>query len=371
MNIFITGASGFVGGAFAKAVAGRHTLTAMSRSEASDAKIRAAGATPVRCTLDDVTAAQMQGADAGVHCAAYVEEWGPWSDYWRINVDGTKRMLAAAKEAGVKRFVHIGTEAALFYGQDMRNVDETTPLALNSPFPYSRTKAHAEKAVREANDPAKEFETIDVRPRFVWGPDDETILPAVKSMAEQGRFAWIGGGRNKTSTTYIGNLSYAIELALTNGKSGEAYFVLDGPPVVFRELLTRMAAAAGFTLRGSRSARMADPGHRLCERKGVADIAAVRPPAAHALHGRHHVLRLHSGRRKGPPRHGLPAALHDGPGHGRAGGIGAEVEFTSPKHPIGEDPEYCRPDPSHRPASRRLGSAFSEAQSWRPRQARA
>jgi nucleoside-diphosphate-sugar epimerase len=248
MNIFITGASGFVGGAFAKAVAGRHALTAMSRSEKSDAKIAAVGAKPARCTLDDVTAAHLKGADAVVHCAAYVEEWGPWSDYWRINVDGTKRTLAAAKEAGVKRFVHIGTEAALFCGQNMRNVDETYPLALNSPFPYSRTKAHAEKAVREANDSAKGFETIVVRPRFVWGPDDETILPAVKSMAEQGRFAWIGGGRNQTSTTYIGNLSYAIELALTKGRGGEAYFVLDGPPVVFRDLLTRMAAAAGFTL---------------------------------------------------------------------------------------------------------------------------
>jgi len=248
MNIFVTGASGFVGGAFAKSVAGRHVLTAMSRSEKSDAKIAAAGATPVRCTLDDVTAAHLKGADAVVHCAAYVEEWGPWSEYWRINVEGTKRMLAAAKEAGVKRFVHIGTEAALFYGQDMRNVDETYPLALNSPFPYSRTKAHAEKAVREANDPGRGFETIVIRPRFVWGPDDETILPAVRSMAEAGRFAWIGGGRNKTSTTYIGNLSYAIELALTKGQSGEAYFVLDGPISVFRDLLTGMAAAAGFTL---------------------------------------------------------------------------------------------------------------------------
>lgn len=248
MNIFITGASGFVGGAFAKAVAGRHTLTAMSRGEKSDAKIAGLGAAPVRCDLDDVTATQIEGADAVVHCAAYVEEWGPWRDYWRVNVDGTKRMLAAAKEAGVKRFVHIGTEAALFHGQDMCDVDETYPLALASPYPYSRTKAWAEKAVREANDAASGFETIVIRPRFVWGPEDETILPAVKAMADAGRFAWIGGGRNKTSTTYIGNLSYAIELALTKGRGGEAYFVLDRPAVVFRDLLTRMAKAAGFSL---------------------------------------------------------------------------------------------------------------------------
>ncbi|MGD0191491.1 MAG: NAD-dependent epimerase/dehydratase family protein [Rhizomicrobium sp.] len=248
MNIFITGASGFVGGAFVRAAKERHALTAMSRSEKSDAAIAAAGAAPVRCSLDDVTAAHIKGADAVVHCAAHVEDWGPWRDYWRYNVDATKRMLAAAKEAGAKRFVHIGTEAALFYGQDMRNVDETTPLALHSPFPYSRTKAYAEKAVREANDAGRGFETIVVRPRFVWGPGDQTILPAVRTMAEQGSFAWIGGGRNRTSTTYIGNLAYAMELALTKGRGGEAYFVLDGPPVVFREFLTRMAAAAGFAL---------------------------------------------------------------------------------------------------------------------------
>ena len=175
-------------------------------------------------------------------------KWGPWSEYWRLNVDGTKRMLAEAKKAGVKRFVHIGTEAALFHGQHMRNVDETYPLAFNSPFPYSRTKAFAEKAVREANDPAHNFETIVVRPRFVWGPRDETLLSVVRRMAEEGQFAWIGGGHNKTSTTYIGNLTYAMELALTKGRSGEAYFVLDGPPVEFREIVTRMTKAAGFTL---------------------------------------------------------------------------------------------------------------------------
>jgi nucleoside-diphosphate-sugar epimerase len=248
MNIFVTGASGFVGGAFVKAASARHTIAAMSRSEKSDAAIKQAGAVPIRCSLDDVTAEHMKGAAAVVHCAAYVEDWGPWRDYWRYNVEATKRMLAAAKKAGVKRFVHIGTEAAIFYGQPMRNVDETYPLALRSPFPYSRTKAYAEKAVREANDPASGFETIVVRPRFVWGPGDQTILPAIREMASRGQFAWIGGGRNRTSTTYIGNLSYAIELALTKGNGGEAYFVLDGPAVVFREFLTGMTKAAGVTL---------------------------------------------------------------------------------------------------------------------------
>lgn len=246
MKIFITGASGFVGGAFVKAFAAEHEITAMSRSEKSDAAIRALGATPVRAALGEVRTELLKGFDAVVHCAAYVEDWGPWEDYWRINVDGTRELLVAAKGADVKRFVHIGTEAALFYGQHMRNVDEHYPLALNSPFPYSRTKAHAEKAVREANDDAAGFTTIVVRPRFVWGEGDQTILPVVKEMVAKGQFAWIDGGRSRTSTTNIVNLVHAMNLALTNGKGGEAYFVLDGDPVVFREFMTRMMKVAGI-----------------------------------------------------------------------------------------------------------------------------
>ncbi|HEY2444583.1 MAG TPA: NAD-dependent epimerase/dehydratase family protein [Rhizomicrobium sp.] len=246
MNIFVTGASGFVGSAFVRNAAPRHAISAMSRSEASDAKIHSDGARPVRCSLDDLKTADLTGAEVVVHCAAHVEDWGPWKDYWRFNVEGTKRVLAAAKDAGVKRFVHIGTEAALFYGQHMRDVDETYPLALQSPFPYSRTKAYAEKAVREANAPG--FETIVIRPRFVWGPRDQTILPSIREMAARGQFAWIDGGRNRTSTTYIGNLACAIDLALTRGRAGEAYFVLDGPAVEFRDFLTRMTKAAGIIL---------------------------------------------------------------------------------------------------------------------------
>lgn len=246
MKIFVTGASGFVGGAFVKAYANEHQITAMSRSEKSDAAIHALGAKVARAALGEVRTEQLKGFDAVVHCAAYTEEWGPWEDYWRVNVDGTKELLVAAKGADVKRFVHIGTEAALFYGQHMRGVDEHYPLALNSPFPYARTKAHAEKAVREANDPGTGFTTIVVRPRFVWGPGDQTILPIVEAMIEKGQFAWIDGGRNKTSTTYIGNLIYAMNLALTKGNGGEAYFVLDGEPVVFREFMTKMLAAAGI-----------------------------------------------------------------------------------------------------------------------------
>jgi len=247
MRIFVTGGSGFVGGqAIKHFVARGDDVRAMSRSEKSDAAIRALGATPVRCDLENVTAANIGDAEAIIHCAAFVEQWGPKEAWKRFNVDGTARMLSASREAGAKRFIHISTESVLWRGQSLRNVDETYPLAPNSPYPYASTKAQAEQLVSAANAPP--FETIILRPRFIWGPGDTTLLPTIEMMAKSGGWMWVNHGRCMTSTTHVANLIHAIELALTKGRGGEAYFVLDDGVRPMREMITRMADARHLTL---------------------------------------------------------------------------------------------------------------------------
>lgn len=247
MRIFVTGASGFVGGAATKRfVADGHEVYAMSRSEKSDAAIRAMGATPVRCDLENVTPENIAGAEVVLHCAAFVEAWGPPDAWKRFNVDGTARMLDASRKAGVKRFIHIGTEAALFHGQHLRGVDETYPLAPHSPYPYSSTKAQAETLVRNANAPG--FETIALRPRFIWGPGDTTLAPVIEQLAREGKFMWVDGGRAQTSTTHIDNLVHGIVLALTKGRAGEVYFILDDGVRPMREMISGMVAPSGVTL---------------------------------------------------------------------------------------------------------------------------
>jgi nucleoside-diphosphate-sugar epimerase len=247
MQIFITGASGFVGGAAMRHLIGSgHAVSAMSRSEKSDIAIRAAGATPVRCDLETVAADHIRGADIIIHAAAFVEQWGPKDAWFKSNVLGTQAVLDAAKNAGVKRFIHIGSEAALCHGQHLRGVDETYPLAPNSPYPYCATKAQAEARVSAAN--GQEIETIVLRPRFIWGPGDTTLLPTIEAMARSGGWTWLDHGRARTSTTHIENLVHAIELALTAGKPGEAYFILDDGERTLREIISGLAASRGIKL---------------------------------------------------------------------------------------------------------------------------
>jgi nucleoside-diphosphate-sugar epimerase len=243
---FVTGGSGFIGGVLIRRlVRDGWTLRALARSESSADRVRDAGAEPVMGDLFDVAAMRTgaEGCEYAFHAAATTIEWGPREEYVRGNVYGTGNALDACRAAGVRRFVHVGTEAALLAGRPLVNVDESAPLRPDSKAYYPATKAMAEQLVLDANGDG--FETVVVRPRLVWGPDDETILPITKRMVEEGRFSWIGGGRHLTSTTHQDNAIEGLVLAAERGNAGHAYFVTDGEPVVFRDFFTEMLATAG------------------------------------------------------------------------------------------------------------------------------
>lgn len=247
MRIFVTGASGFVGGAAIRGLsANGHAVRAMSRSDKSDQFIRERGAEPVRCDLESVGPDHIGDAEVVLHCAAFVEAWGPPDAWYRGNVLGTRNILAAAQGAGATRFIHIGTEAAIVHGQDIFDADETCALAPDSPYPYCATKAQAEQLVRAAN--SADFTTIVLRPRFIWGPGDTTLLPAIETMHARGGWTWLDHGRALTSTTHIDNLVHAISLALTRGEPGQAYFILDDGARTLKDMITGMAASKGIVL---------------------------------------------------------------------------------------------------------------------------
>jgi nucleoside-diphosphate-sugar epimerase len=247
-GVFVTGGSGFIGGRLIERLCAEdHTVRALARSTAAAARVRERGAEPVDGDLADAAAmcAGAKGCELAFHAAATLGDWGRRQDFERGNVGGTSNALRACAEAGVRRFVHVGTEAALLAGEPLIDVDETAPLRPNSPAPYSATKARAEQAVVAANRDG--FETVVVRPRFVWGAGDTTLLPRMVELVRSGRFVWIAGGRHRTSTTHVENVVEGLMLGAMRGRPGNAYFVTDGEPVVFREFVSELLATQGVT----------------------------------------------------------------------------------------------------------------------------
>jgi nucleoside-diphosphate-sugar epimerase len=250
-TVFVTGGSGFVGRNLIRHLKARgDTVRALARSDAAAQAVRAAGAEPVRGDLEDFRALRegLSGCDVVYHAAAEVSEWGPRERFLQVNVVGTQNLLTAARAAGVKKFVHVSTEAVLVDGTPLHNVNEGRPLP-SRPLPrYPETKGLAEKCVLEANGP--QLQTVVVRPRLIWGTGDTSLLPQLIEAVRAGRFMWVGGGRFPTSTTHVDNVCEGLMRAADQGRGGQVYFVTDGAPVEFREFLTALFATQGVDAGG-------------------------------------------------------------------------------------------------------------------------
>lgn len=245
-SVLVTGGSGFVGGRLIRRlVADGWAVVALARSAGAADRVRALGATPRSGDLADVAGLRSAAADCELvcHAAARTSRGGTRARFWADNVEGTANLIEACRDMRVPRLVHVGTEAALMAGQPLVDVDESAPLRPDSRSHYAASKAAAERAVLDAN--ADGLETVVVRPRFVWGAGDTTVLPELVAAVRAGRFAWIAGGRHLTDTTHVDNAVEGVVRAARDGRPGEAYFVTDGTSVVFRRFITDLLETQG------------------------------------------------------------------------------------------------------------------------------
>lgn len=243
--LFVTGGSGFLGGQLIRdLVADGQPVRALVRSERASAVVRALGAQAVAGDLHDTAALQagMAGCAAVIHGAARVGQWGPWQAFLHDTVEGTRHVVAAARAAGVPRLVHVSTEAVLADGSPIVQADETRPRPGQPVGAYPRSKAMAEQIVLAADAPG--LATVVVRPRFIWGLGDTTLLPQLAASARKG-WVWFGGGGHRMSTCHVRNVSHGIRLALAHGRGGAVYFLTDGEPVVFRDFIGRLIRTQG------------------------------------------------------------------------------------------------------------------------------
>lgn len=273
MRAFVTGGSGFLGRELLGTLAARGVETrALARSSAARDTVFRRGAVAVPGDLDDVAAMRdgMAGCDVVFHLAGKVEIWGPREEFQRVNVQGTENVLQAARLAGVPRVVHVSSESVLFGGAPLRDVDESAPLPVRPLGPYAWSKGVAEQRVRAANDAA--LATVVVRPRFIWGRGDTSVLPQFAEAVRRGGFAWIGGGRYRTSTCHVRNVCEGLLCAAERGRPGQVYFVTDGAPVEFRGFLTALLRTQGL-----------EPGDRSVPRWVARAVAGAAESAWSAL----------------------------------------------------------------------------------------
>lgn len=248
MQVFVTGGSGYLGRNLIRALVARgDAVRALARSDSAAGAVQRLGAEPLRADLLDGPAltAGLRGCAAAFHAAATVEEWGPKSLFERVNVEGTRTVLVAAQAAGVPRFVHVGTEAVFADGGPMSGLDEHSAIPAH-PLPrYPASKAAAERLVLAAAAPG--FAALVCRPRLIWGGDDSSVLPKLIEAVRKGQWAWVDGGRYRTSTCHVDNVVEGLLLAAERGRPGAAYFLSDGEPIEFRVFMEAQFATQGVT----------------------------------------------------------------------------------------------------------------------------
>jgi len=222
---FVTGGSGFVGRNLITALRTQGIeVRALARSNSAIETVTRLGAQPVQGDLrnTDILASAMNGCDVVFHVAGQVGDWGRYEDFYQTNVVGTENVLEAARKAGVPRLVHVSTEAVLLGGPAIVNVDETRPRPQHPLGMYGRTKGLAEERVLNANSP--ELSTVIVRPRFIWGKGDTTVLAQLVQTVRSGSFMWINGGYYLTSICHVANVCEGMMLAAERGQGGEIAF---------------------------------------------------------------------------------------------------------------------------------------------------
>ena len=148
-TIFITGATGLVGGHAAEEALRRgHRVRALVRASSDTRWLDQLGVEKVPGDLEDAESLRrgVAGADWVFNCAAKVGDWGTLAEFRRLNVDALRLLLDAACDAQVERFVHVSS-LGVYEGRDHHGTDETVPPAASSLDAYTRSKTEAEALV--------------------------------------------------------------------------------------------------------------------------------------------------------------------------------------------------------------------------------
>ncbi|BDI22610.1 NAD(P)-dependent oxidoreductase [Herbiconiux sp. L3-i23] len=242
MTVLVTGASGMLGRAAATRIArDGHSVRVLQRRSSSLDVDEVLGSVTDR----EAVRRALDGVDSVVHLAAKVSLAGDPAEFEAVNVGGTATLLDEARDAGVRRFVHISSPSVAHSGSSIAGAGATAADPVRARGEYARTKAAGELLALAADAPG--FAVVAVRPHLVWGPGDTQLVGRIVDRARSGRLPILGSGAALIDTLYIDNAASAISAALSKAESvhGNAYVVTNGEPRPVADLIAGICRAAG------------------------------------------------------------------------------------------------------------------------------
>jgi uncharacterized protein YbjT (DUF2867 family) len=232
MRVFITGATGFVGPAVANAIVDAgHEVRVLERKPGAwrEAGIRCMAAVQGDVTDSETIRRAVRDIDVVVHLVAIRQ--GKPEQFERVMIGGTRNLVAAAKEAGVRRFVLM---SALGVNEQTKDL-----------VPYYKSKWTEEQETK-----ASGLEHVIFRPSFIFGRDGG-ILPTFKKLAKLAPVTGIiGSGEQKIQPIWVDDVGAYYAQAIDKPEAANRTFELGGPEVVsWNEFWQRLRTVLGIRRR--------------------------------------------------------------------------------------------------------------------------
>ncbi|MGL4551563.1 MAG: NAD-dependent epimerase/dehydratase family protein [Gemmataceae bacterium] len=243
----ITGATGFLGGHLAEACAARGwRVKALARPAADVSGLNQPNIEVVRGDLSEPATlpAALDGVEVVFHAAAKVGDWGPADGYRAVNVVGTRALLDGCEGRALRRFVHFSS-LGVYAARHHSGTTEDEPLPDRHMDGYTQSKVEAERLALEYHRDRGVPVTV-LRPGFIYGPRDRTVLPKLVENLRSGIVRYLGDGSQALNTIYVGNLVAAAFLPVEcEAAVGRVYNLTDGERVSKRRFIEGVADGLG------------------------------------------------------------------------------------------------------------------------------
>jgi dihydroflavonol-4-reductase len=246
MRVALTGATGFLGRALARALAQQGVdLHVLCRRTSDRSPLDGMAVTfhEGDVTIPESLHELVAGAEWIIHAAGQLgRATVPERAYQRLNVEGTRHVMAAALTTGDgPRVLHLSSPGVLG-PTGSHPATEGAPYAPSSP--YERSKAAAEQVALEFSE--RGLPVVIARPGFIYGPGDRHVLGMFRAV-RRGRYFYIGGGRALCQPTFIDDAVAGMLACMSRGRAGEVYHLAGPRALTFREMGETIAAALGVS----------------------------------------------------------------------------------------------------------------------------